>query len=61
MKKDPTVSAVHHNVTNTHTVISDVQDNIATTSAIVSDTHRGALNRSQGQTVSTIRTLLVAE
>jgi len=61
MKKDPTASAVHHNVTNTHIVVSDIRDDIASTSAIVSDTHHDALKRSQGQTVSTIRTLPVTE
>ena len=61
MKKDATASAVHHNVTDTDTVVSDVRDDIASTSTIVSGTHYGALKRSQGQTVSTIHTLPVVE
>jgi hypothetical protein len=60
------VSAVRHDVMNTHIISPGVQNNTVNTPAIISDSHRNVLKspedtRGQNGTVSTIRTLSVAE
>ena len=63
---DAVVSAVRHDVTNSHTIVSGSQDDVVNTIAIFSGSHRSVLEISEdthGQNwmVSTIRTLPVVE
>ena len=63
---EPTVSAVRHDTTKTHTVVPGIQNDVVNTPAIVSDSRRSASKRpedtgGQNRMVSTIRTLPVVE
>ena len=63
---DPGASAVSHDVTNTHIVVSGVQNDVVKNLAVVSDSGRNALKspedtRGQNRLVSTVRVLLVIE
>ena len=63
---DAAVSAVSHDITNTHITIPGTQSDVLNALAIVPDGHRNATKspedaRGQSQLVSPIRTLLVVE
>ena len=63
---DAAVSAVRHDVTNTHTTVPGVQNDVVNTLAITSNSHRTALKnpedtRSKNRMVSTIRTIPAVE
>ena len=63
---DAAVSAVSHDITNTHITVPGTQNDVVNTLAIVPDGHHNALKspedaRGQSQLVSIIRALLVVE